>query len=191
MSLLPYPGLELLPAMPSQVGSSSEVVALVRTAYAAHHETVRAFARRLVGDAAAAEDLVQETFVALPRAAARANVTEPPRELLLGICANHAKHHVRAAARRRAAMARFEASTEQAEASGPESQAMRAELRQALQRALDALSLEHRVVVVLCEVEERSAVEVARILDIPEATVRTRLWNARRKLRAAFGEEGT
>src|SRR5215831_7015549 len=37
-------------------------------AYDLYHEPLRAFARRLLGDDAAAEDLVQETFIALPKA---------------------------------------------------------------------------------------------------------------------------
>ena len=35
--------------------------------YDQHHEAVRAFASRLTGDSASAEDLVHEVFVALPR----------------------------------------------------------------------------------------------------------------------------
>jgi RNA polymerase sigma-70 factor (ECF subfamily) len=49
------------------------------------------------------------------------------------------------------------------------------------------------VVVVLCEVEERTSTEVAQITTAPEATVRTRLFRAKRKLRAMLAEptEGT
>src|SRR3954471_23539868 len=41
--------------------------AAIETVYVAHHVAIRGFARRLVGDSAAAEDIVHETFVALPR----------------------------------------------------------------------------------------------------------------------------
>ena len=143
----------------------------VREAYEEHHRVVRGFARRLVGDAAAAEELVQETFVALPSALSRFRGESSVRALLLGICANHAKHHIRAAARARAAMSRLESEASDARPSGPESSAIRAQLREALQRALDQLSHDHRVVLVLCEVEERSAREAAEILSVPEATV--------------------
>lgn len=165
---------------------------LLRLAYAESHEAVRAFARRLVGDADAAEDLVQETFVSLPGAVARAEPSTPLRALLFGICANHARHHVRAAARRRAALGRLEQQPPSSRdgREGPESRASRSELIEALQRALDRLTHDHRVVVVLCDVEELTSREVASILGIPEGTVKTRLFHARRNLRAAFeGEE--
>lgn len=161
---------------------------LVRLAYAECHEAVRAFARRLVGDADVAEDLVQETFVSLPGAVTRAEPDAPLRALLFGICANHARHHVRAAARRRAAHGRLERQPP-SEREGPESRAARAELVEALQRALDRLTYEHRVVVVLCDVEELTSREVAHILGIPEGTVKTRLFHARRNLRDAFEGE--
>jgi len=40
----------------------------VAEVYDAHHAVVRAFAKRLLGDAASAEDLVHEVFVSLPQA---------------------------------------------------------------------------------------------------------------------------
>lgn len=175
-------------AIPTRVSDAE----LLEAAYRDHHEAVRAFARRLLGDGAVAEDLVQETFVAFPPVARRAPSTEPlaARALLLGICANRAKHHVRAAARRRAAMDRLGALGGPDAPHGPESETMRAQLRAALHRALDTLSHDHRVVVVLCDVEERTSSEVAAILGIPEGTVRTRLFHARKYLRERFDEEG-
>ncbi len=161
----------------------------IATAYDEHHERVRAFARRLVGEESAAEDLVQETFISLPAALPRLRAEGTVRSLLLGICANHAKHHVRAAARRRNKLEHYRQSSLLNESSGPEGDVRRSQLRERLQVALDALSHEHRVVIVLCAVEERSSSEAAEILAIPEATVRTRLFHARRKLREAFGEE--
>lgn len=160
----------------------------ISEAYREHHLVVRAFARRLVGDVAAAEEVVQETFVAMPGALRRFRGESTLKSLLLGICANLAKKHVRGASRRRAALDRFAREAEQ-RASGPESTAMRAQLREKLQRAMDTLSYEHRVVLILCDVEERTSPEVAEILSIPEATVRTRAFHARKRLREAFGEE--
>jgi RNA polymerase sigma-70 factor (ECF subfamily) len=161
---------------------------LIEAAYRAHHESVRAFARRLVGEPQAAEDLLQETFVALPRALGRADAQATTVGLLLGICANHARHHVRAAARRRAATTRL-GQEPPASSRGPESAAERTQLRASLLRALDQLSIDHRIVIVLCDVEERTAGEVATVLQIPEATVRTRLFHARKRLRSAFEGE--
>jgi RNA polymerase sigma-70 factor (ECF subfamily) len=157
--------------------------------YDEHHAAVRAFARRLVGDSAAAEDLVHEVFVSLPRAIRGYRGDASLRTFLISIAVNHARHHVRAAARRRAAMERL-GREPVGNAADPEVHARRRELADALSRALDSLPLDQRVAFVLCEVEERSSHEAAGLVGVPEATVRTRLFHARRKLREALEEEG-
>ena len=65
----------------------------------------------------------------------------------------------------------------------------RRQLADRLALALDALAHDQRVAFVLCEVEERSAVEVAQILDVPEGTIRSRVFHARRRLRELLAEE--
>jgi RNA polymerase sigma-70 factor (ECF subfamily) len=163
--------------------------AAVGEAYDQHHAALRRFARRLVGDDAAAEDLVHEVFVTLPQAAGRFQGASSLRTFLISIAVNHVRHHLRAAARRRAAMERFGREND-ARAPDPEQQASRASLARALNRALDTLPLDQRVAFVLCEVEERTAGEAAEVVGAPEATVRTRLFHARRKLRAELETEG-
>jgi RNA polymerase sigma-70 factor (ECF subfamily) len=163
-------------------------VAALGEAYDEHHEHVRAFARRLLGDAAAAEDLVQETFVALPEAIRRYRGEASLRTFVVGVAANHARHHVRAASRRRSAHARSEERVRPAPET-PEEQARRRELAAALTRALDALPFEQRVAIVLCEVEQRTSAEAARIVGAPEATIRTRVFHAKKKLRELLVKE--
>jgi RNA polymerase sigma-70 factor, ECF subfamily len=158
-------------------------------AYDRHHGAVRAMARRLVGDDQAAEDLVHDTFVTLPGAMRRFEGTSSLRTFLLSIAVNHARHYARAAARRRAAMDRLAAEPER-RSDDPERAADRAGLARALTRALDTLSIDQRFAFVLCEIEERSCAEAAELSDVPEATVRTRLFHARKKLRAALEREG-
>lgn len=157
--------------------------------YDQHHAAVRAFARRLVGDDAAAEDLVHEVFVALPAAAQRFQGGSSLRTFLVAIAINHVRHHLRAAARRRAAVDRM-ALEPTATVVDPERQLDRALLARALHRALDELPLEQRVAFVLCEIEEHSSREAAEITGAPEATIRTRLYHARIKLRAALEKGG-
>ncbi len=163
--------------------------AAVGEAYDEHHVAVRAFARRLVGEDAAAEDLVHEVFVTLPRAIQRFDAEASLRTFLVSIAVNHARHHLRAASRRRGAIDRF-AREPEATAANPEQHALRASLARALNRALDTLPLDQRVVFVLCEVEDRTSVEVAEIVGAPEGTVRTRLFHARKKLRDELEREG-
>ena len=163
--------------------------AAVAEAYDAHHSAVRAFAKRLVGETAAAEDLVHEVFVVLPRAIRGYRGDASLRTFLISVAVNHARHHVRAAARRRYAMERYEREPSRP-VNDPEQMTGRRELAQVLERCLDALPLDQRVAFVLCEVEERSSTEVAAIVGAPEGTVRTRLFHAKKKLRALLEQEG-
>jgi RNA polymerase sigma-70 factor (ECF subfamily) len=154
-------------------------------AFDAHHVHVRAFAQRMLGDEGAAEDLVQETFLALPRAIRGFRGDASLRTFLISIAVNHARHHVRAAARRRATAARFGREPEVVHG-GPAEEVARIQLAETLMRALDELPVEQRVAVVLCEIEERSGAEAAKIMGVPDATVRTRLFHAKRKLAEAL-----
>jgi RNA polymerase sigma-70 factor (ECF subfamily) len=158
-------------------------------AYDAHHDHVRAFARRLVGDDDEAEDLVQETFLALPKAIRSFRGDAALRSFVIGIAINHARHHVRAATRRRVAHTRS-ANEGEAPLSTPEQRTHRRELAEALTRALDDLPFEQRVAIVLLEIEERSASEAALIAGAPEATMRTRLFHAKKRLRELLEKRG-
>ena len=163
--------------------------AAVGEAYDAHSGVVRGFARRLLGDDMAAEDLVHEVFVTLPRAIRRFEGRSSLRTFLISIAVNHARHHVRGAARRRAAMDRY-SQEPVAQSSDPEKEMGRSQLAQGLLRALDKLSVDHRVAFVLCEVEDRSSREASEIVGVPEGTIRTRLFHAKRKLRESLEREG-
>jgi len=157
--------------------------------YDLHHQAVWAFARRLVGEAAAAEDLVHEVFISLPRVFARYREESSPRTFLFSVVVNHARHHVRTASRRRAAVSRFSREAPSAPRD-PEQISEGFELAESMSRALYTLPIEQRVAFVLCEVEERSSREAAEIVGVPEATIRTRLHHAKRKLRDALDREG-
>jgi RNA polymerase sigma-70 factor (ECF subfamily) len=162
-------------------------IAAIEMLYRQHQECVRAFARRVLGDTHAAEDLVHDVFVAVPAAFRRYQGDATVRTFLLSIAANVARHHVRAAARRRAALGRLADHRAQTQELNPADAAQRRELGEELIRELDQLPVDQRIVVVLCEVEERTASEVGQIVGAPEATVRTRLFHAKRKLRSLLG----
>jgi RNA polymerase sigma-70 factor (ECF subfamily) len=158
--------------------------------YDQHAGALLAFARRLLGDHAAAEDLVHEVFIAAPSAFGRFQGQASVRTFLISIAVNHARHHLRSASRRRAATERFAREPESMFSGTPEEQLGRHGLAQALNSALDQLPLDQRVAFVLCEVEERTSREAAEIVGVPEATVRTRLFHAKRKLRDELAERG-
>jgi RNA polymerase sigma-70 factor (ECF subfamily) len=71
----------------------------------------------------------------------------------------------------------------------PEHTVARREIGRLMERAIDDLPEIFRVVFVMRGIEELSVEETARLLDLPEATVKTRLHRARRLLRQALDEQ--
>jgi RNA polymerase sigma factor (sigma-70 family) len=59
-----------------------------------------------------------------------------------------------------------------------------------VRRGLQSLSDDHAMVVILNDLQELPQSEVARILDIPVGTVKSRLFHARAALRQFFEKEG-
>ncbi len=154
----------------------------VARAYDDHQAALCLFAKRLLGDDHAAEDLVQDVFVVMPELVHRLAPGAPLRSFLLGIAANRARHHLRARSRRRKFAERFEQEPLDPVPT-PEALSERRLLAERLARALESLPLDQRTTFVLKEIEGYTAKEVAEILAIPEATVRTRLFHARQRLR--------
>ena len=157
-------------------------------AYDAHHQVARALARRILSNHASAEDLVHDAFVALPSAARGFEGRSSLRTFILSVVVNQARNAKRATARRLRAMDELEL-LPTPDVESPEEREERRQLGLLLLRLLDALPMEQRLVVVLCMVEERTSRETAEIMSIPEATVRTRLFHARQKLRDGFEKE--
>jgi RNA polymerase sigma-70 factor (ECF subfamily) len=185
------------PSRPEPAAGEEETIAALaagsesalRHSYREHQAHVRVFARRLVGDDGAAEDLVQEVFVRLPRAVRRFRGDGSLRSFLISMAINHARHFVRAAARRRAATSRY---AREATGSGQlqEDRVERQQMADALVQALDALPLDQRIAFILCEVEERTSAQAAALVGTSNGTLRARLFHARRKLRARLLELG-
>jgi RNA polymerase sigma-70 factor (ECF subfamily) len=177
-------------------GDESAVIAAVRAdrldalarVFDRFHQRVRVLARRLLWDDAAAEDVVQEVFAALPRALRGFRGEAGLEAFLLSIAVRRSKHHQRWAARRRRALARFDDGGG-ADERTPERELYRRQLAVRLAGALDQLPHVQRVAFVLCEIDGMTSGEAAEVADVPEATVRTRLFHARRKLRELLGPE--
>jgi len=166
--------------------SDSDALAKV---YDAHHAAVRVLARRIVGDASIAEDLVHDTFVTLPSAIRKFRGSSSLRTFVMGIAVNRARKYIRAASRRRAAYERHAAQPAPDNAPAPDVALARRELAAALHRALDALPHDQRIAFVLCEIDELTSSAAAAIIGCPDETVRTRLYHARKKLRARLEAE--
>ena len=70
---------------------------------------------------------------------------------------------------------------------GPDQEATRAEQRERIRRALDALPPKARTIIMLSDVEGLSYREIAEVLNCPIGTVMSRLHNARKRLKGLLG----
>jgi RNA polymerase sigma-70 factor (ECF subfamily) len=145
----------------------------------------------ILGDADAAHDAVQETFIKAYYALDRFDIGRSFRPWLLQILRNQCRDMLR---RRKAGfdvermdgiMAERLPST-----SSPEKDHRRAEAREVLWKGLGRLSVDHREVLVMKELQGLNYAEIAEALGVPEGTVASRLYHARRALKAALDETG-
>jgi RNA polymerase sigma-70 factor (ECF subfamily) len=158
-------------------GSADAVEALVRR----HWDGAHRAAFLIVQDASAAEDIAQEAMLAAVRALDGFDRRRPFRPWLHRIVVNRSLDWVRA--RRR----RAEVSVEGA-AGGAEAAPLR-ELSDELMVALAALEPDQRALIVLRHLLGYRASELARMMDLPPATVRTQLSRALARLRALLEGE--
>ncbi|MEQ1713777.1 MAG: sigma-70 family RNA polymerase sigma factor, partial [Hyphomicrobium sp.] len=76
------------------------------------------------------------------------------------------------------------------DADDPEVAAQKGDKSAAIRRCIARLSAEHREIVDLVYYHEMTIAEVAEIVGIPEATVKTRMFYARKKLSKLLSEAG-
>lgn len=157
---------------------------------------VRRYERRLfgyflnlVGDSATAADLAQETFVRVYRAAGRYQESGRFEFWLFRIASNLVRSRNRRPDQRLPHVPLEDAPAGAIElaASGrearPDEATWRAELRDALGKALPRLPLVFREAVLLRDVEGRSYREIAELLGVEEGTVKSRAHRGRKHLR--------
>lgn len=133
----------------------------------------------LVGDAAAAEDLVQATFLAAIEQREQIDASRPILPWLSGVLTNKARAQ-RRAARRVVDVAQLAQSSEEEDASAP---LERRELHGEVARAIDALEEPYRQVVLLRLRHGLGAADIAHVLARDSGTVRVQLHRGLEKLR--------
>ena len=156
----------------AQAGSASDLEALFR----AHWPRAYRAAYLVVGDAAAAEDIAQEAFLAAVRSLDRFDRRRPFGPWLHRIVVNRAIDWARA---RRL---RAEAELTDVVPAPPEPDRSEAG---SLAARIAELSPEHRAVVVLRYLLEYTPGEIARLLGLPRGTVNSRLRRALDQLKDA------
>jgi RNA polymerase sigma-70 factor (ECF subfamily) len=141
-------------------------------------------------DQADVEDVVHAMFLKLPGIAPAYDGRGSCRGWLCGIGVRIALRHSRGLRRFRRALSSFAETPFARAPADPEQRATGNEALAVLGRALDRMSTKKRATFVLVEIEGLRPEEAARALEIPVATVRTRLFHARSELRRALAEGG-
>ncbi len=149
-------------------------------------QSVFAFFRRRVWDAALAEELAQETFLAVLKSRGRYEASAPFRTYLYAIAFRILKAYRRKAMFR----AMFTGKSLEAGGAGHAEPAMGngVEAGVVLRQAVGRLERMDREIVLLREFEDLSYMEIAAVLGIPVNTVRSRLFRARMALRDVLTE---
>ena len=148
--------------------------------FARHHVRIYRFVLRLLRDEMAAEDVISEVFLDVWRQASRFEGRSAVSTWLIAI----ARFKALSSLRKRREEGLDEETMEAIEEPS-DSPALAIEKRDKgdkLRQCLAALTREHREVIDLVYYHEKSVEEVAQIIGIPENTVKTRMFYARKKL---------
>jgi RNA polymerase sigma-70 factor, ECF subfamily len=157
--------------------------ALIRTLYQEHGRSLLAYATRLTGDRAAAEDVVQETLLrAWKHSASMVEERGSVRGWLLTVARNIITDRVRARAARPQEVAESPATPPVAR-----DHAQGVVDTVTVLGALNQLSPEHREVLVEMYYRGRTVTETAAALGVPPGTVKSRSFYALRALRGVLG----
>jgi len=171
------------------------------TLFDRYGDAVRCHLTRIVRDGPAAEDLQQEVFLRVWNRAGQWDGRGAFRAWLFRMATNLAFNHLRSVRRRREQPLALSPEPENedddpripgwmvdAAALGPDAVLEQAEQRRRLWRFVDELSEEKREVVRMIHDAEMEIREVAERLEVPEGTVKSRLYHARRQLARAWGK---
>jgi len=147
----------------------------------AHAADIGRFLNGMLGTSKDTEDLVQQVFLQFLSSLKRYRGEAGLRTWLHRIARHVALHHIRGQQRRRKHVQRY-AQTVTNELPNPELRMVARERLQRVQRLLAELDAPFREAWLLRELQGFSVAEAAVVLELPEATLRTRHYRARRRL---------
>ena len=160
---------------------------IVRT----HGDKVFSLVYRMIGNRAEAEDLAQEVFVTVFKTVDSFRGESKFSTWLLRIAANHCKNRIKYLSRRPTDGAGFDETSEehaarvvrappvQGHIEAPDVLFEAAEMERIMQAAIETLEEDHRLLIVLRDVEELSYDEIGEVTGLAEGTIKSRLHRAR------------
>jgi RNA polymerase sigma-70 factor (ECF subfamily) len=155
-----------------------------------HADRLFALVVRIMGDRRDAEDVVQETLLRAWRSIPRFQARSMFFTWLYRIAVNESNRALEKRARKGPSVPVDEATVQLAAPAelGPAPQAEHRELREHLEQAIAGLPLPYRTAVVLRDVEGLSTRQAAEIAGVGEAAFKSRLHQARMRIREALGD---
>ena len=159
-----------------------------------HRDRVYSLTYRMLGNRAEAEDVAQEVFIAVFKTVDQFREESKLSTWIYRVTVNHCKNRIKYLARRHQRdHSELDDSNEPAGEGGgeapqsaprrPDRQVEGAEIDKLMQDAIAELEEEHRVLVVLRDLEDLSIEEIAEITGLPDGTIKSRLHRARLALR--------
>jgi RNA polymerase sigma-70 factor (ECF subfamily) len=160
----------------------------MRTLFARHNVRVYRFLLRFVADQSTAEDLVGEVFLDVWRQADKFQARSQVSTCLLAI----ARYKALAVLRRRSTeeLDQEGAAAIEDPAANPEVMMENRQKTEILRKCLTQLSPTHREVIDLVYYHEKSIDEVAEITGVPQNTVKTRMFYARKRIAELMNNQG-
>ncbi len=162
-------------------------MAAMKTLYEAHADAVARFVRPRVRDAAEADDIVHDTMLSVWRGAAGFQGRSSVRSWILTLARNKTVDHIRKQARVTLAEAD---ETQPDDAPDPETVIGAAQDAARVRACLDKLPERQRAAIHLAFYEEMTCAEVAAVEDVPEGTIKSRIFHAKQALMRCLSRNG-
>lgn len=140
---------------------------------------------RVVGERATAEDLLQETLLRVARGAQGFDGRSSLKTWVFAIATRVAADHLRHPDRR-ARIAEVEEAESAVEDDAMDERLITGEMNECIRGVIDTLPEDYRAALVLHELEEMTAAQVAQVQGCSLATAKIRIHRGRARLRAAL-----
>lgn len=164
-----------------QEGESEAFETLVRR----HQKTIFNLVYRMLGDYDEAAEMTQETFLSAYRSIDRFRGEANFSTWLYRIAINHATTRRKSVANWQQRSVPLDLTDDIRDRQlNPEERAAQRDVQDKVQSALNSLDPEDATVILLRDLQDTPYEEVAKILDIPLGTVKSRLHRARQELKA-------
>ena len=159
-----------------------------RLLYRRHVGSVRRLVYQMTTDSQVLDDLTQEVFLKVHRNLSKFRGDAQFSTWLFRIAYNVCQDYHRRKGRSNKIVS---LPVEDLPISAPDAEVLsRLDRQELVSRALETLTPDHRAVVILHDLQEKSQEEVAQILEVPVGTIKSRLFYGRRKLKEWFSAQG-